>query len=50
MLPRRDFDPNRYLNWRLYSDYSGGNVSENMCQQLAFWYKALKLRIPRRSP
>ncbi len=40
------FDANRYLNWRLYADYSGGNVCENMCQQLAFWYKALKLKIP----
>ena len=44
--PQRDFDPNRYLNWRLYSDYSGGNVCENMCQQLSFWYQALRLRIP----
>jgi predicted dehydrogenase len=44
--PQRDFDPNRFLNWRLFSDYSGGNVHENMCQQLSFWYKALKLQIP----
>ncbi|HYL36088.1 MAG TPA: Gfo/Idh/MocA family oxidoreductase [Bryobacteraceae bacterium] len=44
--PQRDFDPNRYLNWRFFWDYSGGNVHENMCQQLAFWYKALRLRIP----
>jgi predicted dehydrogenase len=42
----REFDPQRYLNWRLYSDYSGGNVFESMSQQLAFWYKALRLRIP----
>jgi predicted dehydrogenase len=44
--PARDFDPHRYLNWRLFSDYSGGNVCENMCQQLSFWYKALKFQIP----
>jgi predicted dehydrogenase len=44
--PQRDFDPHRYLNWRFFWDYSGGNVHENMCQQLAFWYKALNLRIP----
>ena len=42
-----DFDPNRYVNWRFFWDYSGGNVHENMSQQLAFWYKALDLEIPR---
>ena len=41
-LPRGSFDANRYINWRLFWDYSGGNVSENMCQQLSFWYKALR--------
>jgi predicted dehydrogenase len=44
--PQRDFDANRYLNWRFFWDYSGGNVYENMCHQLAFWYKAMNLRIP----
>jgi predicted dehydrogenase len=46
--PERPFDANRYINWRFYWDYSGGNVYENMCHQLAFWYKALKLEIPRK--
>ena len=45
--PRRPFDANRYINWRYFWDYSGGNVYENMCHQLAFWYKALNLQIPR---
>jgi predicted dehydrogenase len=40
------FDANRYINWRFFWDYSGGNVYENMCHQLCFWYKALNLRIP----
>jgi predicted dehydrogenase len=40
------FDPNRYLNWRFYWDYSGGNFYENMCHQLAIWYKVLNLQIP----
>jgi predicted dehydrogenase len=40
------FDPNRYINWRFFWDYSGGNVYENMCHQLSFWYKALDLKIP----
>jgi len=44
--PRRDFDPNRFINWRFFEDYSGGNVTENLSQQLAFWYKALHLQIP----
>jgi predicted dehydrogenase len=45
--PRREFDANRYVNWRFFWDYSGGNVYENMCHQLSFWYKALNLQIPR---
>jgi predicted dehydrogenase len=44
--PRRDFDPDRFINWRFFEDYSGGNVHENLCQQLAFWYQALNLQIP----
>jgi predicted dehydrogenase len=42
----RDFDANRYINWRFFWDYSGGNVYENMCHQLAFWYKVMGLKIP----
>jgi len=45
--PQREFDANRYVNWRFFWDYSGGNVYENMCHQLAFWYKALNLQIPK---
>ena len=44
--PRRDFDPHRFINWRFFEDYSGGNVYENLSHQLAFWYKALNLQIP----
>ena len=43
--PVRKFDPNRFVNWRFFWDYSGGNVYENMCQQLALWYKVLGLKI-----
>jgi predicted dehydrogenase len=35
------------MNWRYFWDYSGGNVYENMCHQVSFWYKALGLQIPR---
>ena len=44
--PQRPFDANRYINWRFFWDYSGGNVFENMCHQLAFWYKVMNLQIP----
>jgi predicted dehydrogenase len=44
--PAREFDANRYINWRFFWDYSGGNVYENMCHQLSFWYKVMGLGIP----
>jgi predicted dehydrogenase len=40
------FDADRFVNWRLYWDYSGGGITENMSQQFAFWYRALGLDIP----
>jgi predicted dehydrogenase len=43
---RHPFDPQRYMNWRFYWDYSGGNVFENMVHQVGFWYKVLNLNIP----
>jgi len=45
--PQRAFDANRFQNWRYFWDYSGGNFYENMCHQVAFWYKVLKLQIPK---
>ncbi|MES1260835.1 MAG: Gfo/Idh/MocA family oxidoreductase [Acidobacteriota bacterium] len=44
--PEREFDARRYINWRYFWDYSGGNVYENMCHQIAFWYKVMGLGIP----
>lgn len=44
--PDQPFDANRYINWRFYWDFSGGNVYENMCHQLSFWYKAMDIKIP----
>jgi predicted dehydrogenase len=43
---RHPFDPQRYMNWRFYWDYSGGNVFENMVHQVGFWYQVLGLSIP----
>jgi predicted dehydrogenase len=45
--PKRAFDANRFQNWRFFWDYSGGNVYENMCHQVAFWYKVLGLDVPK---
>jgi predicted dehydrogenase len=40
------FDPQRFINWRFYWDYSGGNVFENMVHTVGFWFAALGLSIP----
>ena len=40
------FDAQRFINWRFFWDYSGGNVFENMVHQVGFWYGALGLNIP----
>ena len=40
------FDAQRYMNWRFYWDYSGGNVFENMVHQVGFWYRAFDWKIP----
>ncbi|MEO8026801.1 MAG: Gfo/Idh/MocA family oxidoreductase [Bryobacteraceae bacterium] len=45
--PKRAFDAQRFINWRFFWDYSGGNVYENMCHQVSFWYKVLGLQIPK---
>jgi len=42
----RPWDPNRYVNWRFFWDYDGGNVFENMVHQVGFWYKVLNLQVP----
>ena len=42
-----EFDPQRFMNWRFFWDYSGGNVYENMVHQVAFWQKVLGLKTPR---
>jgi predicted dehydrogenase len=43
----KPFDAQRLVHWRYFWETSGGNVFEGMSQQLAFWYKALRLQIPR---
>jgi predicted dehydrogenase len=43
---KRPFDANQFINWRLFWDYSGGNVTENMVHQIAFVMRALDLPVP----
>lgn len=44
--PDREFDPYKFINWRLFWEFSGGNVAENMCHQLAWIMAALDLPEP----
>jgi predicted dehydrogenase len=42
----RPFDPYKFINWRLYWEFSGGNVTENMVHQIALIMRALDLPLP----
>ena len=42
----RPFDPYRLINWRLFWEFSGGNVTENLVHQLASIMTALDLPLP----
>jgi len=42
----RPFDGFKFINWRLYWEFSGGNVTENMVHQIAWIMTALELPIP----
>jgi predicted dehydrogenase len=42
----RPFDGQKFINWRLYWEFSGGNVTENMVHQIAFIMRALDLPVP----
>lgn len=44
--PESPFDPYKFLNWRLYWMFSGGNVTENMIHQIAWIMSALDLPLP----
>jgi len=44
--PDREFDPYRFINWRLFWEFSGGNVTENMVHQVAWIMSALDLPLP----
>ena len=44
--PQRPFDPYRFINWRLFWEFSGGNVTENMVHQMAWIMSAMDLPLP----
>jgi predicted dehydrogenase len=44
--PEREFDPYKFINWRLFWEFSGGNVTENMVHQMAWIMSALDLPLP----
>ena len=44
--PDRGFDAYRFMNWRLFWEFSGGNITENMVHQIAWIMSALELPLP----
>ena len=44
--PKEAFSAERFINWRLYWEFSGGNVTENMVHQIAWITTVLGLKEP----
>jgi len=44
--PKTAFDANKFINWRLFWEFSGGNVTENMVHQIGWIMSLLNLPIP----
>jgi predicted dehydrogenase len=44
--PDKGFDAYRFMNWRLFWMFSGGNITENMIHQIAWIMSALDLPLP----
>ena len=44
--PERAFDGYKFINWRLFWEFSGGNITENMVHQIAWIMSALDLPLP----
>ncbi len=42
----RPFDAYKFINWRLFWEFSGGNITENMVHQMAWVMSALDLPLP----
>jgi predicted dehydrogenase len=44
--PAEPFNGNRYINWRLFWEFSGGNITENMVHQITWIISVLGLKEP----
>ena len=44
--PDRPFDGYKFINWRLFWEFSGGNITENMVHQISWIMSALELPLP----
>jgi predicted dehydrogenase len=44
--PNRAFDGHKFINWRLFWEFSGGNVTENMVHQIGWIIGVLDLGVP----
>jgi len=44
--PGSQFDANKFINWRLFWEFSGGNVAENLVHQISWIMSALDLPLP----
>jgi predicted dehydrogenase len=44
--PKEAFNAEHFINWRLYWEFSGGNVTENMVHQIAWIMSAMNLKEP----
>jgi predicted dehydrogenase len=44
--PDHGFEANKFINWRLFWEFSGGNITENMVHQIAWIMTALDLPLP----
>ena len=44
--PEQPFDGNKFINWRFFWEFSGGNITENMVHQIAWIMSGLDLPAP----
>lgn len=44
--PKAQFDGYKFINWRLFWEFSGGNITENMVHQIGFIISAMNLELP----
>ncbi|HUV68544.1 MAG TPA: Gfo/Idh/MocA family oxidoreductase [Terracidiphilus sp.] len=45
--PKIPFDPYKFINWRLFWEFSGGNITENFVHQIGWIITAMGLDLPK---